>query len=441
MNLEQLKESLKVKTAGLKVFKDAAMKDDATNDDIAALETAVKDVEDLQKKIALLEKTEEAEAMAAKAPETPAAPAPTVPAQPIEKLSTMDKIGLGMAGMFKAYKEEGQKGWNAIADKMDKMGYGAVAQEFDSRNKALNSGTGSAGGFAIAEDFNQDIFDSLAPYTAFLRGKPDSFPMPNGNYRQSGEAARPTAAYRGEGAVIAASEPTLREINMSAKLLSGLVPMTNQIINYTAQRAAAWAQRSLITTVGLTMDTAAFEGTGAGNNPLGLYNIGSINSVVAVDTAAPTHAQVDADLRKLLNPIAQFALLQLNVAWVMTQRVKGYLEDMKDGNGNYVYPTLQKDNPTLKGKPVLVCGTISDTEGAGTNESTIGLINFDNILLGESGGMKLAISDEASYDSGSGTMVSAFANDMTLIRATMEHDWTSRYVEAINVLTAVKWGA
>ena len=439
MTLEQLIKSLAEKVKGLDALKTAAFADDATEDATKAFDDALGEIEAIEVKIEKAKKV----AVLEKAQSEPANdPTDIVKkhATPIEKLSTMQKVGIGIAGLMKSHHEDGNKSWTGIAHHMEKMGYGEVALEFDARQKAMNSTSGAAGGFAVAEDFNEDIFRELAPFTAFLRGGPDSFPMPNGNYRQSGVAARPTAGYRAEGTVIAASEPTLLEINMSAKLLSGLIPITNQLINYTAERASRTAQATLLTTMGLTMDTAGFEGTGAANNPLGIFNVAGINTAVATGATAPTQAQVDTDVRKLLNPIAQFALLQMGVAWIMPQRVKGYLEDMKDAQGQYIYPTLQKDNPTFKGYPVLVPGTIATNLGGGTDETTVALVSFGQVLLGESGGLRIAISDEATYDSGGGTMVSAFANDLTLIRATMEHDWTPRYAEAVGTLTAVRWG-
>ena len=440
MTLQEMIKALADKVKGLNELKTAAFAEDATEDATKALDDALTEIDELESKIEKFQRIEDLE-KAQTVPANKVAGKTAVPAAPIDKLTTMGKIGIAMTCLMKSHHEDSDKSWNGTANHMEKMGYGEVALEFDARQKAMNSTSGAAGGFSVAEDFNEDIFRELSPYTAFLRGGPDAFPMPNGNFRQSGVAARPTASYRAEGTVIAASEPTLLEIDMSAKLLSGLIPITNQLINYTASRASKTAQATLLTTMGLTMDTAGFEGTGAGNNPRGIFNVVGINTAASSGAATPTQAQVDADVRKLLNPIAQFALLQMGVSWIMPQRVKGYLEDMKDANGNYVYPTLQGDNPTFKGYPVLVPGTIATNLGAGTDETTIGLVSFGQVLLGESGGMRIAISDEATYDSGGGTMVSAFANDLTLIRATMEHDWTPRYAEAVGTLTAVRWGA
>lgn len=438
--LEELKKALAEKRTGLVDLEKAAFADDATEEATKALNDALDEVEKLKAKVKQAERVE-AETKANAAPaSTPVDEPHKTPAKSIEKMGALEKVGLGIVGLMKSNAEGKGRHWNAVADTMDKMGYGAVAEELDARNKAMNTGTDSAGGFAVAEDFNEQIFDELRPYASFLRGEPDMMPMPNGNYRQSGAATRPTVGYRTEGGVIAASEPTLREIDMSAKLLSGIIPMTNQIVNWTGERASNKAKQLLSVAMGLTMDTAAYESTGASNTPLGLFNVSGITTFAASGATTPTVAEIDSDARKLINVMESYAGLQLGLSWVMPQRVIGYLQDLRDGNNNLVYPSMQGDNPSFKGYRVLKTGTISVAGGVGTDETTIALVSFGNILFGESGGLNIRLSDEATYDSGGGAMVSAFANDLTLIRATMEHDWQPKYDEAVGTLTACRWG-
>ena len=440
--LEALRKALDEKVKGLAALKDAATTENATEEAIKAFDDAVKDIEADEAKIKRLEAAEEIEKRNAQPASDPVGGAQTrsTPARAIEKLTTMDKIGIATAGLVRSNANGLGKSWRAAADQMDKEGYGAIAIELDTVQRSLNSGTDSAGGFAIGEDFNDEIFDELKPYTAFLRGSLDRMPMPRGNYRQSGVASRPSVGYRAEGAAITVSEPTLREIDMSAKLLGGIVPLTAQINEWTLERAGQKARQTLAFEMGRHMDAAAFEGTGVGNNPLGLFNVADITTFAAAAGTAPNVGVIDNEVRKLINVAESFAGLQLGLAWVMPQRVIGYLQDLRDGNNNLIFPTMQGDNPTFKGYPVLKTGTITTNAGAGTNETTISLISFGNILFGESGGLRIAVSEEGSYDPGTG-LVSAFQNELVLLRATMEHDWTPRYSEAVGTLTGVQWGA
>jgi HK97 family phage major capsid protein len=151
-------------------------------------------------------------------------------------------------------------------------------------------------------------------------------------------------------------------------------------------------------------------------------------------------AVIDGEIRKVLNPIENFAELQVGLAWVMPQRIIGYLTDLLMPGGNsYAYPTMQGANPTFKGYPVLKTAAIPVNGGAGTNEGTIALVSFSNVFMGETLGMTLRVSDEASYVTG-GVTISALQRGLILIKADMEHDVELVYSEAVQKLTACQWG-
>lgn len=364
----------------------------------------------------------------------PADRSTTIPAQAkAADFTPQQQIGLLIKGMMTAFNMDGTKGLRPALKALEDEGLGAIAQRF---SKSLNSGAGSAGGFLVPEDFNDTVIEMLTPYSGFLRGGPQTIPLPNGNYRQAAEASRPTVGYRAEGGDITVSQPTFRDFTMSAKLLSGTVPVTNQLIRFTAGKAANVASMSLSTNMGLAMDAAAFVGTGALNTPTGIFNIVGITSFVATNSTTPTAAQIDMDARKLLNVAASYAQLSLGLVWVMPQRVKGYLEDLKNAQGALEYPGLSQVKPMFKGYPVIVTASIPTNGGTGTNEATIGLVSFGTILFGEGKGLELAISSDATVGG-----VSMFATDQTAIRATMEHDFQAVYAESVGKLTAVKWGA
>lgn len=445
--LEKLRARLKEKAAA-KTAKGAEIdalvkKDDLTADEVKSLKTLTGEANDLvgeadalQDEIKTLEDAEKAKGAYAVPAAAKIEEREKTPARPStgEFKSADEKIGVLIFGMMKAFREQGLKGSRATFAALDEMGFGSIAAEFD--QKSLNAGTGSAGGILIPDNFDTEVVKMLTPFTAFLRGGPANIPLAGGNYRQAAEASRPTASYRAEGGAIAQSQPTFRDFSMTSKLLSGLVPLTNQIIRWSAGRASTMARNSLATVMGLTMDQAAFLGTGLGNVPLGIFRLPGITTFGATNSATPTVPQIDGDARKLINVAAQFPELQVGLAWVMTQRVKGYLEDLRDGNGNIIYPTLGGASPTWKGYPVLLTGSIPNNGGAGTNESTIGLVSFGTTLFGEGKGLELAISEEATING-----VNMFETDQTAIRATMEHDFNARYAESVGTLTAVKWGS
>lgn len=418
-------------------------KDDATLDDIKGATTAKiaadAELKAIDDELATLVAADQAAAAAA-APAAAALPSTgSTYAQPKSASSDKDKVGIVIYGMIKAFRLGGQKGSAAAFDLLDREGYGQVAAEFDAGTKGLVTTTGSAGGLTVPPNFNEVILDMLTPQSAFLRGRPRQIPMPTGSYRQSALLSRPTVAYRAEAAAGNVSSPTFREFTMAAKHLTGIVPMSNQIINWTANRASAMAQQSLSAAMGLKIDSAMLLGTGASDTPTGIFNIAGITSFAATSAVAPTPDVIDADVRKLLNVVETYGELQDGLAWVMPQRLKGYLADLrlKVGTdfGAKVYPEIDATG-TWKGKPVLVSSQMPINGGAGTNEGTLGLVSFGTVLLGEAAGMTLSVSEEATVGG-----VNLWETDQTGIRATLSHDVNVQYAESVGKLTAVKWGA
>ena len=436
--LEQLKKALAEKVKGLDALETRAFATDATEEETKALETALSEIEDLKKQIATAE-TIEALRRDATAPAGDTA-GTTTPASAKSATEPAQKLGAVMCGMIKAYRESGAKGFKATASAMSELGHESLANDLVAANtKSMNSVDGASGGVMIPETFAPDVIGLLYPMSSFMSGDPTVLPMPRGSYRQAKGASGATAAYRGEGVDIQVSNPTLKDINMTAHLLSGIVPLTNQLISYSLGAAERFARTDLAMAMSTKMDMAGFLGTGVDDDPTGIMNAAGVYSVAATNSTTPTQAQVDADARKLLNRFTRYPILRQKLAWRMSVTTKGYLEDMTDGNGNYIYPELRKESPRWKGYPVEVAGTFPENLGAGTNETYLALISFGHVLVGDAKGLEFAISDQASIKVGN-DMVSMFSTDQTAIRATMEHDFTTRYYEAVAYLTGVKWG-
>ena len=68
--------------------------------------------------------------------------------------------------------------------------------------------------------------------------------------------------------------------------------------------------------------------------------------------------------------------------------------------------------------------------------SELYLVDFDDMVIGESQNLIIDASTEAAYDD-NGTVRAAFSLDQTVIRAIEEHDFAARRAEAIVVITAL----
>lgn len=439
MTLEHLRKALADLVKGLDAIKTKAMAAEATVEDATALKNALKEIKDLEAKIADAVEADETIKRNSQPANTQVDNLQRAAAQPKHPETSAQKVGTVVAGMLKAYREAGLKGPKATLEGIRELGHERLADELFTEQRALNSVNGASGGVFIGENFAPDIIPLLYPMSSFMAGDPEDLPMPGGNYRQAAGATGATASYGGEGTDISVSQPTARDLKMTAHRLGGIVPITNQLIRYSLGAAEKFARNDLAMAMSTKLDTMAYLGQGINDDPVGIFNQPGVFTTPANSSTTPTMQQVDGDARKLLNRVTRYPALLIGLEWRMSVSTIGYLQDMRDGNGNKVYPTLEGDNPTWKGYPVRVAGTFPENLGVGTNETYLALIAFGHVLYGDAKTLELAVSDEASIKVGA-DMISMFSTDSTAIRATMEHDFTTKYFETVNVLTGVKWG-
>jgi HK97 family phage major capsid protein len=143
-------------------------------------------------------------------------------------------------------------------------------------------------------------------------------------------------------------------------------------------------------------------------------------------------------LSDLILRVLQANVPMVSCGWIMSPRTMMFLSELRDGNGNLVYPSIQA-NGTLRNYPIGHTTSVPDNLGAGSNESEIYFGAFNQFQIGDTLNVAIAASDTAAYDDG-GVIRSAFSNDETVIRIITEHDTSVRYDTAFSVATGVKWG-
>jgi HK97 family phage major capsid protein len=360
-----------------------------------------------------------------------AAPAASVPAAPAEK-------GLRMGA---ALRLMAQAGGNAhVAQQL------AEAQGQSGLFANQSVGNAAQGGFLVAEDVSSEIIELLRPASVVMRADPVVIPMPNGNLTVNRQATGAGASYVGEQEPTNATGMTFGQVKLTAKKLRALVPISNDLIRMSGASGTAadrLVRNDLVESLATKADWGLLRGGGGEYTPLGIRNqlIGTpaaSTNIIAMN-ATVNLANVTNDLARLELAIENADVPMLRPAWFMAPRVRKYLADIRDGNGNKAFPEIDASN-TLRGKPIYVTTQIPINLGGGT-ESEIILADMAQVMVGEHMGIAIAVSTEASYLDATGTLRHAFAEDSTVMRAIAQHDLGLRHLRAVSVLTGVTWGA
>lgn len=404
-------------------------------DQLASIDAMQKEFDELGAKINRAEAAERMAAATATQVETlnaqgapPAGQAAAVFAQPAEP-----KIkGASLARMANALAAAGGDPMRA-ASIASARGYG------DDVSAALSTSTAAGGGVLVPQAFSSELIELLRPLSVVRSLGTRSIPLVNGSMTMPRIKDGAMVSYAGTDADIPTSGMQFEDLKLSAKNLVGLVPISNDLIAFagTSQTVDSVVVNDLSTAVALREDKAFLRDDGTNDTPKGLLHWAIPAAKIGASDGA-TLQKVETDLGKALLFMRNANSNFVSAGWVMSPRTYTFLESLRDGNGNKVYPELEKKS--LKGYPARITTQIPDNLGVDGDESEIYLSDFGDCFIAENGQFAIDFSKEATYKDGAGNVVSAFQRRQTLIRIVAQHDFGPRHQENIAILTGVKWG-
>jgi HK97 family phage major capsid protein len=267
-----------------------------------------------------------------------------------------------------------------------------------------------------------------------------TMPLPNGNLTIPRLKGGAVVGYIGADTDIPTTEQQFDDLQLSAKKLAALVPLANDLLKYSGvnPNVDQIVINDLTAAIGAREDKAFIRDDGTANTPKGLRFWALAANVIEASDAS-TLQLIETDLNKSILALENADANLTEPGWIMAPRTFRFLEGLRDGNGNKVYPELAQR--MLKGYPVGKTTQIPINLGVGTNESEIYFADFGDLFIGEAETLEIDYSKEATYKDGEGNVISAFQRDQTLIRVIAKNDFGPRHVESIAVLSAVKWGA
>lgn len=303
--------------------------------------------------------------------------------------------------------------------------------------KALSAGSGTGGGLLIPPDWSDEIIELLRNKTAVRKLGAVTVPMPSGSITIPKQTGGATAEYIGENKGQNASQPTLGNIVLTYKKLRVTVPISNDLLMFAKSNADSLVRNDMLKAMSLKEDAAFLRADGTEYSPKGLLNWCPAGNKVAANGTVNL-ANVTTDLGKLILKLEEANVAFSKPGWIMAPRTRHYLMTVRDTNGNFAFrPEMLQGS--LWGYPFVSTNQVPKNLGAGSNESEIYLVDFDDTIIGESSEMAVDSSNEAAYLDDTGALVSAFALDQSVLRVIARHDFAMRHVESVAILQAVIW--
>lgn len=305
----------------------------------------------------------------------------------------------------------------------------------DPMTKILEASEDSGGGVLVPTQHSTEVIELLRERAVFRSMGPTTVPMPTGSLQIPKITGGATATYIGESQNIVKTEQTTGMVNLSWKKLAAVVPISNDFLRFETYGADSMIRNDLVASMSDREDIAFIRGDGTENTPKGLLHFcPAANKITANGTVTITTITEEALEAILLLRNAHVRMI--NVGWLWSPRTTLYLKSLRDTNGNFVFKT-ELDAGTFFGFPFNDTTNIPDDLNSST-ESEIYLVDFADVILGESMNLMIDTSSEASYWDGSAYQ-SAYSKDLTLMRVIAEHDLGVRHDASIAMIVAVKW--
>lgn len=435
MDINDLRRKLKAaaddmaeKATAIEELEEASERDeDAIAAAVKAFEASETEFASLKVRVERAERSEKAAAAVAGSETDPTpsggtAPAPAAAQNPAEKGI---EIGFMAHALINAKGDKDR----AVA-RLEQDGHSAISA-------ALSGASESAGGVTLPRPQGQQVIELLRPRVTVRASGARVHDMPAGEIRNARLATPASAAYGAENAAIRESQPTFDKVEEKFKKLTSLVPVGNSLLRHSSASIAIMVRDDIIKEMGLKNDLAFLRFDGSGNLPKGLRHWALSghwqNAVAGTDPKV-----VEQAIRRIKSKVEDANVAMISPGWIMRASAKNFLGSLRWDNGFKVFPSIDDSN-TLHGYPIQVTSQIPDNLGAGGNETEIYFADFAEIMIGDALAITFGSSSEASYVNQSGTTISAFQNDLTLMRAIAEHDMAPAHDEAIAGLNGVGW--
>jgi HK97 family phage major capsid protein len=334
---------------------------------------------------------------------------------------------MGRFSLFKALRGLTTNNWTDAAHEREVL--------FDHRVRDLATTPDSAGGYLVPSQEIPEMIEILRAQTTVvqagatvlsdLKGSPVKIPT---------QTAGATAYWVGEASAITASDLTFGQVALTPKKVAAMVKLSNELLNLSLPQAEAVVRQDLVQQLSLAIDLAALRGTGADNQPTGIANTSGINTV-ALGTNGSYLESLDLFF-DMVAALEEDNALRGKLAFVTHPKVKSALRKLKtpqfsgDTGGEYTLPplvvALLATDAALEqavGYPILPSTQLPTnlTKGTSTNCTEVYFGNWEDLLIGQWGGLSILASPHAG---------DAFAKDQTWVRVTMSVDVAVRHAES-----------
>ena len=258
------------------------------------------------------------------------------------------------------------------------------------QRRDLNVTTATAGGNLVATELlggsfiealrNAMVIDKMG--TRMLTGLVGNIAIP----RLSGTG---TAYWVAENTAPTESDQTIAQVTMSPKTVGAFTDISRRLLLQSSIDVEAMVQNDLATILGLAIQQAAINGSGASNQPSGILTRVTASVIGGTNGAAPTWAnivQLESDVAVANADVG-------TLGYLTNARVRGKLKTTSKVSGQNGFVWDDGDTP-MNGYRTAVTNAVPSNLVKGSSGSTCSAIvfgNFADLVIGMWGSLDLMV--------------------------------------------------
>ena len=252
--------------------------------------------------------------------------------------------------------------------------------------RALAEGTDAAGGITVPVITSTRMIDRLRAESVVIRAGAQTVPLTSDQQKIARLATDPAPAFRAENAAITESDPTFDSVTFVPRSLALMIKISRELYEDSLNLERE-LPRVMAVALAKEVDKIALLGTGTAPEPRGVLNTTGVGAT-ALGGALSSYAPL---------LVAQTGIATANAgpttAIIGHPREFGDLATLADSTGQ---PLRKPD--ALSEIPMLSTTAIPIDGGGGSNESTLFMGNWSNLMLGIRSGVRVEVLRERFAD-------------------------------------------
>jgi HK97 family phage major capsid protein len=315
----------------------------------------------------------------------------------------------------------------------------------ETRKKALEVGSDSAGGFLVPTQFVTSLIEQLRANTVVLNmGATMLTPTASSPIKIPRQSSGATAYWLDENQEITASQQSLEQITLQPKMVAGLVKVSQRLVALSNPSVEAMIRNDLALALAEAIDIKALEGDGASNTPVGITNQSGVTTTASsgangdeftYDKAIDLEGSVD-DANALRGDLSKFGYVIRPDALrrMKKQKIPQY-SGQTDGEPIFapmVNDAMIADQLGYKIGKTTQLGN-AQSKGANSDLSNVIFGNWAELIFAQWGSLSIDVSTQAGDSNGG-----AFTSNQAWFKAVTEMDVNLRHGASFAVASEIR---